>query len=106
MVIILKSTFIFMGFRCVQIFDANRIAPDGTPRFAASYMGLFCLPMSHNRDELKYLQQYFKHPDNVFLSYHHIKTQHTLSVCALHQQYGEYFFVQGYNPVDPDCIRI
>ena len=29
---------------------ANRIAPDGTPRFAASHLGLFCLPMSHKKD--------------------------------------------------------
>ena len=26
---------------------ANRIAPDGTPRFVALHLGLFCLPMSH-----------------------------------------------------------
>ena len=30
--------------------SANRIAPDGTPRFAASHLGLFCLPMSHKKD--------------------------------------------------------
>ena len=24
----------------------NRIAPDGTPRSAASHLGLYCLPMS------------------------------------------------------------
>ena len=29
---------------------ANRIAPDGTPRFAASHLGLFCMPMSHKND--------------------------------------------------------
>ena len=29
---------------------ANRIAPDGTPRFAASHLGLFCLPMWHEKD--------------------------------------------------------
>ena len=29
---------------------ANRIAPDGTPRFAASHLGLLCLPMSHKKD--------------------------------------------------------
>ena len=29
---------------------ANRIAPDGMPRFAASNLGLFCLPMSHKKD--------------------------------------------------------
>ena len=32
------------------ILCANRIAPDGTPRFAASHPGLFCLPMTHKRD--------------------------------------------------------
>ena len=40
----------------VQFFDensqklANKIAPDGMPRSAASHLGLFCLPMSHKRD--------------------------------------------------------
>ena len=29
---------------------ANRIAPDGTPRSAASHLGLFCLPMSLKRE--------------------------------------------------------
>ena len=29
---------------------ANRIAPDRTPRSAASRLGLCCLPMSHKRD--------------------------------------------------------
>ena len=49
------STFIFRGIRSdflyfIQFFDENRIAPDGTPRTAASQLGLFCLPMSHKRD--------------------------------------------------------
>ena len=30
----------------MKILLTNRIAPDGTPRFAASHLGLFCLPMS------------------------------------------------------------
>ena len=31
--------------------QANKIiAPDGTPRSAASHLGLCCLPMSHKRD--------------------------------------------------------
>ena len=30
--------------------SANRIAPDVTPRFAASHLGLFCLPLPHNKD--------------------------------------------------------
>ena len=34
-----------MKFLC-----ANRIAPDGTQRSAASHLGLFCLPVSHKRD--------------------------------------------------------
>ena len=38
--------FIFL----MKIIKANRIAPDGTPRFAASHLGLFCLPMSHKKD--------------------------------------------------------
>ena len=27
-----------------------RIAPDGMPHFAASHLGLFCLPMSHKKN--------------------------------------------------------
>ena len=34
----------------MKIKIANRIAPDGTPPFAASHLGLFCLPMSHKKD--------------------------------------------------------
>ena len=30
--------------------SANRIAPDGTPRFAAWHLGLICLTMSHKKD--------------------------------------------------------
>ena len=53
-----ESTFIFKGVRCefeflfhfsMNILYANRIAPDGTPRFAASHLGLFCLPMSQKK---------------------------------------------------------
>ena len=54
-----ESTFIFRGVRSefsflshfsMKFLCANRIAPDGTPRSAASHLGLFCLPMSHKRD--------------------------------------------------------
>ena len=47
-----ESVFIFKGIgsNCSFLFhssvSSNGIAPDGTPRFVASYMGLFCLPMS------------------------------------------------------------
>ena len=33
----------------MKIMSANRIASDGTPRFAASHLGMFCLPMSHKK---------------------------------------------------------
>ena len=38
--------FIFL----MKIISANRVAPDGTPRFAASHLELFYLPMSHKKD--------------------------------------------------------
>ena len=54
-----ESTFIFRGIRSdfsflvhfsMKIKIANRIAPDGTPRFAASHLGLFCLHIvSHKK---------------------------------------------------------
>ena len=34
----------------MKIVSANRIAPDGTPRSAASHLGLLCLSMSHKKD--------------------------------------------------------
>ena len=34
----------------MKFMPANRIAPDGMPHFAASHLGLFCLPMSHKKD--------------------------------------------------------
>ena len=55
-----ESTFTFKGIRSdflnfihffsMKILSANRIAPDGTSRSAASHLGLFCLPMSHKKD--------------------------------------------------------
>ena len=53
-----KSIFIFKGVMSDFFFNhssmkflcANRIAPDGTRRSAASNLGLYCLPMSHKRD--------------------------------------------------------
>ena len=34
----------------MKIKYANRIVPDERPRFAASHLGLFCLPLSHKKD--------------------------------------------------------
>ena len=54
-----ESTFNFRGVRSDIFFKshfsmkflcANRIAADGTPRSAASHLGLFGLPMSHKWD--------------------------------------------------------
>ena len=54
-----ESTFIFRGSRSdffifILFFDetlkAKRIAPAMKPRFAASHLVLFCLPMSHKKD--------------------------------------------------------
>ena len=54
-----ESTFIFRGIRSsfsflfhfsMNLFAANRIAPEGTPHFAASHLGLFYLPMSNKKD--------------------------------------------------------
>ena len=42
--------FSFLFLFSMKIILANRIAPDETPRFAESHLGLFCLPMSHKKD--------------------------------------------------------
>ena len=56
----------------MKIFSANRIAPDGMPRIAASHLRLFFLPLSHKKDarliwvkNQKYLQ--VKIEVNIFL---------------------------------------
>ena len=54
-----ESTFISRDFRhdfsfvfhfWMKFMFANRIATDGMPHFAASHLGLFCLPMSHRKN--------------------------------------------------------
>ena len=42
--------FSFLYHFSMKILLANRIAPDGTPRLAASHLGLLCLPKSHKKD--------------------------------------------------------
>ena len=44
------SNFKFLSHFSMKFSYATRIAPDGTPRFAASHLGLYCLPMPHNKD--------------------------------------------------------
>ena len=51
-----ESTFNSRGIRSYFFFHfskkfvlANRIATDGMPHFAASHLGLFCLPLSHKK---------------------------------------------------------
>ena len=43
--VIFNFYLIFLKFLC-----GNRIALVGTPRSATSHLGLYCLPMSHNRN--------------------------------------------------------
>ena len=54
-----ESAFIFRGVRSdfyflydfsMKCLRANRRAPDGTPRSAASHLGLYCLPVSHKKE--------------------------------------------------------
>ena len=53
-----ESTFIFRGVKnyfflshfSIKFLCANRTFPDGTPRSAASHLGLCCLLMSHKKD--------------------------------------------------------
>ena len=48
---VIRSNFSFSVFHfSMKILQANRLAPDGTPRFSASHLGLFCLPMSRQKD--------------------------------------------------------
>ena len=42
--------FSFLFHFSMKIMSANRIAPDGTPRYAASHLGKLCLPLSHKKD--------------------------------------------------------
>ena len=48
----IRSIFSFLFHFSMRIMSENRIAPDGTTHFAASHLGLFCLPtcMSHKKD--------------------------------------------------------
>ena len=46
----LYSFFFYLSHFSMNFLCANRIAPDGAPRSAASHLGLCCLPMSHKRD--------------------------------------------------------
>ena len=45
-----SGVIFYFYFISMKIKIANRIAPDGTQRFAVSHLGLFCLPMSHKKD--------------------------------------------------------
>ena len=46
----IRSSFSFLFQFSMKIMSANRIALDWTPRFAASHLRLFCLPMFHKKD--------------------------------------------------------
>ena len=40
----------FLFHYSMEFIKANRSVPDGTPRFAASHPGLFCVPMTHKKN--------------------------------------------------------
>ena len=44
------SNFSFLFHFSIKFMKANRKAPDGTPHFGASHLGLFNLPMFHKKD--------------------------------------------------------
>ena len=46
----IRSNFSIILHVLMRIMSANRLAPDETPRYAASHLGLFCLPMSQKKD--------------------------------------------------------
>ena len=46
----IRTDLSFLFHFSMKFMKANRIAPDGTSRFAASHLGLFCLPTSHKKD--------------------------------------------------------
>ena len=45
-----RSEIKFLFHFSKKFLAANSVAPDGTPRSAASHLGLHCLPMSHKKD--------------------------------------------------------
>ena len=48
----ISCIFSFLFHFSMKFFQANKIAPDGTPRFSAAHLRLFCLPMSHKKDAI------------------------------------------------------
>ena len=45
-----RCNFSFLFHFSMKIMSADRQATDETPRFAAFHLGIFCLPMSHEKD--------------------------------------------------------
>ena len=43
----IRVDFSFLFHFSMKFMEATIISPDVTPRFAASHLGLLCLPMSH-----------------------------------------------------------
>ena len=41
---------LLVPFFLMKIISANRKAPDATPHFATSHLGLFCMHMSHKKN--------------------------------------------------------
>ena len=66
----------------MKFLQVNRIVPDGTPRFAASHLGLFCLPMSIEKDvRLKWVNLVGWAPDSLSQGSEFESNQGCCAVC-------------------------
>ena len=76
-------------FHFYFIIDENhvrkRIAPDGMQRFAASHLGLICLPMSHKKDARLIWVKYnicFCTPEYLHNQIH-VQVNNSIRICEL-----------------------
>ena len=75
----------------MNIMSANRIAADGAPHFAASHLGLFCLPMFHKKDARLIWVKMAQKLNTIFLIFYiHSHFLHLL-ICLT---YDLYFFLR------------
>ena len=67
--------FILFHFS-MKVLQGKRIARDGTPHFAVSHLGLFCLPMSHKKGRRTYVALVRSH---ALFAVHQTSWMHRLS---------------------------
>ena len=76
----------------MKFMEANRLVPDRTPRFAASHLGLLCLPMSHKKDARRI---WVKHSLFKIIFAYIYTTKHYTSNIGLEQKLRAYL---GFSP--------